>query len=92
MVCALTFTWMVVASSFVCAWLRLKSGSLWTAVIPHASHNLYIQDIFDPLTQDRRITKYVTTEFGIGLAVAYYFWRRRGEVQTMGEKVAVPGR
>ena len=50
----LAFTWMVVASSFVYAWLRLKSGSLWTAVILHASHNLYIQDIFDPLNRGPR--------------------------------------
>jgi membrane protease YdiL (CAAX protease family) len=78
------FTWMVVASAFVYAWLRLKSGSLWTAVILHASHNLFIQSIFDPLTTDRTITKYVTTEFGVGLALAYtlaavYVWRRRDE-------------
>jgi membrane protease YdiL (CAAX protease family) len=81
----LVFTWMVVASAFVFAWMRLKSGSLWTAVILHASHNLFIQEIFDPLTQDRGITKYITTEFGVGLAIAYsvaawYFWRRRAEL------------
>jgi len=81
----LVFTWMIMASSFVYAWLRLKSGSIWTAVILHASHNLFIQQIFDPLTKDREFTRYVTTEFGIGLALAYtilalYFWRRRGDV------------
>jgi CAAX protease family protein len=80
----IVFTWMVVASSFVYAWLRLKSGSVWTGVILHASHNLFIQEIFDPLTADRGLTKYITTEFGVGLAVGYtvlamYFWRRRGE-------------
>ena len=56
----LCFTWMVVASSFVYAWLRLKSGSLWTAVILHASHNLFVQQVFDPLTRDGRIMRYVT--------------------------------
>ena len=61
----LVFTWMAVAASFVFAWFRLKSGSLWTAVILHASHNLFIQSIFDPLTKDRGITKYITTEFGV---------------------------
>ena len=79
------FTWMVFAMAFVLAWLRLKSGSVWTAVILHASHNLFVQQIFDPLTSDRGVTKYVTTEFGIGLALAYsvaawHFWLRRGEV------------
>jgi membrane protease YdiL (CAAX protease family) len=81
----LAFAWMAVAASFVFAWVRLKSGSVWTAVILHASHNLFIQSIFDPLTADRGITKYVTTEFGVGLALAYtlaawYFWRRRAEL------------
>src|SRR5581483_4175766 len=89
----LVFTWMVVASSFVYAWLRLKSGSVWTAVILHASHNLYIQDVFDPLIKDRGITKYITTEFGMGLAVAYtavayYLWRRR-YVSTAGEQLPI---
>lgn len=81
----LVFTWMALAVSFIAAWLRLRSGSVWTAVILHASHNLFIQQIFDPLTRDRGITRYVTTEFGVGLALAYsllawYFWRRRGEL------------
>jgi membrane protease YdiL (CAAX protease family) len=81
------FTWMIVASSFVYAWLRLKSGTVWTGVILHASHNLFVQQIFDPLTIDRGRTTYVTTEFGVGLALAYtlvalYFWRRRGEVSA----------
>lgn len=85
----LVFTWMIVASSFVYAWMRLRSRSLWTAVILHASHNLFIQGIFDPLTIDRGITNFVTTEFGVGLAIAYtacglYCWRRRSEVAAVG--------
>jgi uncharacterized protein len=79
------FTWSIVASSVIYAWLRLKSGSVWTGVTLHASHNLFVQQIFDPLTIDRGVTKYITTEFGVGLAVAYslaaiYFWRRRSDV------------
>jgi membrane protease YdiL (CAAX protease family) len=81
----LVFTWVVTAASFGFAWLRLKSGSVWTAVLLHASHNLFLQEIFDPLTVDTGITHYVTTEFGVGMALAYtavawYFWRRRGEL------------
>jgi len=85
------FTWVVIAASFGFAWLRLKSGSVWTAVILHASHNLFLQEIFDPLTVDTGITRYVTTEFGVGMALAYtavawYFWRRRGELPQVGER------
>jgi uncharacterized protein len=79
------FTVMVVGISFVFAWMRLKSGSLWTGMLLHASHNLWIQGIFDPLTVDTGKTRFVIGEFGIGLAVAaivvaFLTWRRRGEV------------
>jgi len=90
----LVFTWMVFAASFGFAWVRLRSGSLWTAVILHASHNLFVQSIFDALTEDRGITKYVTTEFGIGLAIAYSVvawvcWTKRGEL-VQAKESAVP--
>jgi membrane protease YdiL (CAAX protease family) len=88
----LVFTWMVIASSYIYAWFRLKSGSVWTAVFLHASHNLFVQEIFDPLTVDHGVTKYITTEFGAGLAVAYtiagwYFWRRRGELPQAEQEI-----
>jgi membrane protease YdiL (CAAX protease family) len=80
------FTLMALGASFVFAWLRLKSGSLWTAAILHASHNFFVQAIFDTMTLDFGLTPYLTTEFGAGLAIGYallafYFWRRRGEVE-----------
>ena len=61
------FTIMVLGISFAFAWLRLKSGSLWTAAILHASHNLFVQAIFTPLTLQKKITPYIIDEFGIGL-------------------------
>ncbi len=36
---SLSFTVGIVAGSFIVSWLRLRSGSIWTAVIMHASHN-----------------------------------------------------
>jgi membrane protease YdiL (CAAX protease family) len=82
------FTLMVIADSYILGWLRLKSGSLWTGAILHASHNLFIQAIFDRMTAPVGKTLYVTTEFGFGLvltigAFALYFWSRRGEVSTV---------
>jgi membrane protease YdiL (CAAX protease family) len=81
------FTVMVVAIAVVFAWLRLKSGSLWTGTILHASHNLYVQAIFTPLTQDRGKTAWFIDEFGavlpiVAVGFAIYFWRRRGEVES----------
>jgi len=60
------FTMMVTAGSIVMAWLVLRAGSLWPAAILHASHNLFIQSIFTPLTRDTGPTKYVIDEFGVG--------------------------
>lgn len=70
---------------FVLTWLRLKSGSLWTGVILHASSNHFIQQFFDPMTAYTGRTKYILGEFGIGFtvvvaALAAYFWTRRAEV------------
>ena len=63
------FTLMVIADSFILAWLTLRSNSLWPAAIFHGSHNLFIQSIFTPLTRDTGPTKYIIDEFGIGLVV-----------------------
>lgn len=81
----ISFTIMITSLSFIMTWLRLKSGSVWTAVIVHGSHNLFIMGLFDPLTIDLGRTSYITTEFGIGLAivyalVAFFFWKKRSEL------------
>lgn len=78
------FTCMVTAMAFVMGWLRLKSGSLWPCAMLHASHNLFIQAIFDEMTAPAGRALYYTTEFGCGLvltigAVAAYFWTKRGD-------------
>jgi membrane protease YdiL (CAAX protease family) len=79
------FTVMVVSSSFIYTWMRLKSGSVWTGVLLHASHNLFIQAFFTPLTADTGNTAYVIDEFGfmvplLSVLFAIYFWTRRGEL------------
>lgn len=85
------FTLMVFAASFIWGWLRLKSKSVWTSAILHASHNAFIQAIFDRMTAPTGRTLYVTTEFGGGLVVtmgilAIYLWSRRKEVLDSGLK------
>jgi uncharacterized protein len=79
------FTVMVVSDSVIFAWMRLKSGSLWTGAILHASHNLYIQAIFTPLTRNTGKTAWYIDEFGVvvplvTLCFAIYFWTRRKEL------------
>jgi uncharacterized protein len=75
----------VTGMAVMMAWLRLRSGSTWTAVLYHGVHNLVLQGVFDGSTIDTGPTKWITTEFGIGLTMAsvvmgIYFWRRRGEL------------
>lgn len=65
------FTIMVIGFSFIRTSLWMRSGSLWTGAVLHASHNLFIQSFFDIMTVDKGHSKYFTTEFGIGLAVIY---------------------
>ena len=72
----------VTGIAVVMAWLRLRSGSLWPAALLHATHNALIQGVFDKSTVDTGPTPWITSEFGIGLAVVatvagVYFWRRR---------------
>jgi membrane protease YdiL (CAAX protease family) len=81
------FTVLVIAISFVFAWMRLKSGSLWTGAILHGSHNLYIQGIFTPLTRNTGKTVWFIDEFGcvlplVTIAFAIYFWSKRRELSA----------
>jgi membrane protease YdiL (CAAX protease family) len=76
------FTLMIVADSFILAWLTLRSASLWPAAILHGSHNLFIQSILTPLTRDTGPTKFIIDEFGVGLVItisigALIVWRER---------------
>jgi len=64
------FTLMAIGVSYLMAWLRLASGTLWTAAVLHAAHNRFIQGVFTPLTGDSGPTPYLIDEFGIGLAVS----------------------
>jgi len=74
------FMVLITGISFVFAWLRLASGSIWPALILHATHNAFIQNALDELTVKTGSTHYFTSEFGIGLAimgviVGLIFWQ-----------------
>ncbi len=81
----ISFTVLLTGMSFVFSWLRLKSGSLWTEMFMHASHNLFIQNIFPSLTTDKGMTMYYIGEFGVisavvVLLVALVFFMKRGQL------------
>ncbi|WP_201984723.1 CPBP family intramembrane glutamic endopeptidase [Hymenobacter rubidus] len=81
------FTVMIISSSFIFTWFTIKSGSLFPGMILHATHNLYIQQIFTPLTKNIATTPWYIDEFGIVLPLittgfAIYFVARRKALNT----------
>ena len=79
------FTVTMTAVSFAFAWIRLRSGSLWTGVWMHASHNRFIQGIFPGLIVYGGRGAWFVDEMGVftalaAVAVAFFFWRRRGDL------------
>jgi uncharacterized protein len=83
----LTFTFVAIAISFAQAWLRLETDSVWPPIFLHASHNLWMQSIFSPLTSDREFTKWVAGDLGltfvvVAAVVAAAFWLKRGALPT----------
>ncbi|MGC1551013.1 MAG: CPBP family intramembrane glutamic endopeptidase [Rhodanobacter sp.] len=83
------FAVLVFSISVPMAWLRLRSGSLWPCAVLHASHNLFIQTFFTPITAKTGwITPYAIDEFGfmlplVALIVAFVFWRQRHQLPQM---------
>jgi len=86
------FAVMVVAISVMLTWIRLKSDSVWPCAILHASHNLFIQGFFTPLTAPRGgVTPYAIDEFGwavptLTVVFALGFWLVRGK--ALGKAVS----
>ena len=82
------FTVLVIEVSFVSAWLRLRSKSLWPSVLLHGSHNAIIQEFFTPITIDKGYTKYFIDEFGLGLVltagiVAWLCWTHKDDLKKL---------
>ncbi|MEM9169090.1 MAG: CPBP family intramembrane glutamic endopeptidase [Pseudomonadota bacterium] len=79
----LIFTMAILPQGIVYAFITFRSNSLWPAVILHASHNLFIQRIFTPLTVRGPETHVYIDEFGIVMpilgsvmALGFYFWAK----------------
>jgi len=64
------FIVVIIPESIIMAWLRLKSGSLWTGVLFHSAHNYFVQSFFDKMTVDTGITHLLRGEFGIVTAIS----------------------
>jgi len=89
---SLTIT--IIGLSAMTAWMRLKSGSIWPAVIWHGVHNLLIQAVFLAMTVDTDVSEYVVDDFGIGVVItgiilAIVFLKRGMEFSEEGMRSTV---
>ena len=84
--------------STIMAWFRLRSGSVWTAILFHAALNIHNQGFFQNLTvETSSLTNYISGEHGLMLglvsaAVGYYLWRRRGELPKSSASLGAESR
>jgi membrane protease YdiL (CAAX protease family) len=81
----------ILGMSAMTAWMRLRSGSIWPAVIWHGVHNFLIQTVFLSMTVRTEFSGYVVDDFGLGVMVcgavlAAIFLRSGAE---FGKKVAL---
>ena len=79
-----------IALTFVHNWFRARSGSVWPAVVLHASHNIFFLNVYDPLMARYPLTDFFVTEFGVLLMVihvlmALYIWAHRRELDPKRE-------
>jgi len=87
----LCFTILAFGVNTAINWLRIKSGSLWTAVLLHATHNSFLQDI-SPLFVKTTNAEYLLSESGVALALAgivvgTIFWLKRNQLNQPAREV-----
>ena len=87
------FSLLILAGSVIFAWIRLRSNSIWPAVVLHATHNGVIQAFFERITLDNGNTGYYAGEFGIvlplvSLVIALYLLNKE---KAFGRKPVMPG-
>lgn len=75
------FTLFITSTGTIMAYIRLKTDSVWTAVMYHGASNIFIQKVFTPITITNESSSYYIDEFGAILAlvatsVAVFFWRK----------------
>ena len=85
----------VTSFAYVLARLRLETGSIWPAIVGHASYNSIIQGAFDPATRGAGAPLWVGMEAGILVALtvlvtAVVFSRGRWTILKVPEAREVP--
>ena len=75
------FTLFIVSNSVTMTYLRYKTNSVWSAVLFHASSNVFLQKVFTPFTTVDQHSAWYVDEFGLVVPIvaflcAIYFWIR----------------
>ncbi len=81
----------VMGAGLILAWLRLKSGSVFTAILFHGFWNYFIQQFYPALTVPTPASDMMLGEFGWACPVVYIvlaivFWHYRGQLPGSGNK------
>jgi membrane protease YdiL (CAAX protease family) len=67
---ALLFMACITLAGLFFGWLRLAGGSMWTAMIAHASHNVFYQGVFDA-NFEGKLEPYLAGEQGLFSIIGY---------------------
>ena len=75
------FTLCIMSMSVIMTYIRLKTDSLWPAVVFHMSHNVFLQKFFGPITSEKANSAWFIDEFGavvpaVLLVLAIFFWKK----------------
>lgn len=75
------FTLCIMSMSVIMTYIRLKTDSLWPAVIFHMSHNIFLQKFFGSMTEANANSAWFVDEFGavvpaVILVPAIFYWRK----------------
>jgi len=86
----------VLSLAIIMAWVRKRSGSLWTGAVAHASINMFNQGFFVPLTASRgQVTAYAIDESGavlpiVLLVAAVLVWTQRDKPVRIESRAGDP--
>ncbi|EHQ35920.1 Abortive infection protein [Methanoplanus limicola DSM 2279] len=86
----LVFVPSVMGAGLILAWLRLKSGSVYTAILFHGLWNYFIQQFYPALTVPTEASGMMLGEFGWACAFFYLvlaavFWHFRGKLPDINK-------
>jgi len=92
----LVFVPSVMGAGLILAWLRLKSGSVYTAILFHGFWNYFIQQFYPALTVPTDASEMMLGEFGwacafLYLVLAAVFWYFRGALPDINKESSKAG-